>query len=70
MNTISHSDYCPESNTGSLEDCDSCMARLEQQQEYYGKQYRSRYRYTREEIEDVYQDDEHKREVMLHELGL
>lgn len=72
MNDITHSDCCPESNTGPLEDCDSCMANLEQQQAYYGALYASGHRYTADEIRDAYSSpsDEHKGERLLRDLGL
>jgi hypothetical protein len=37
---------------------------------YWKAQYDREHHYTREEIMDVYHDDPHKREVVLHEMGL
>lgn len=76
MTTNCNADLGHPCDANNGEPCDRCAANIaywKDQWERYGK-YEMRGRETREQYEadvrDVYQDDEHKREVMLHELGL
>lgn len=68
-------EWCDRSLTESDEEdgqCAHCAAEQAKAAAYWRKQYDREPRYTREEIDDVYSGptDEHKREVMFHELGL
>jgi hypothetical protein len=71
MSDITHSDYCPEDNSGELEDCPGCLKREAETEAYWGALYAREQRYTREEVEDSLSDPTEyaKREISLSRLG-
>lgn len=66
---ITHSDYCPEDRGGEIEDCESCLAELEEKQAYYGALYRPR-GYSIDELRDAYSDPSNHHKLISLEREL
>lgn len=57
---------CENKRAGMDEQCSECEDHRKEMKALYG---RNTQHISRDDIMDVYHDDEHKRAVMLHELG-